>query len=147
MQLLPGFIFGVALIIPNFNQSRLPNNWVLLMPLLFSMLNVFLLFFGMMLGILNNSYSDKSGDILIALVSGIVFISAFNIFYGLERPLLTYLLLGVIGVAISLLWDYLYFTPRDKEDNLGTMLGIWQFSIGLTVVLLVDIKPRQAIKV
>jgi len=109
VQLLPGFIFGVALIIPNFKQSRLPNNWVLLMPLLFSMLNVFLLFFGMMLGILNNSYSDKSGEIFLGLVSGIVFIAVFNIFYGLERPLLTYLLLGVI-VAISLLWDYLFYS-------------------------------------
>lgn len=127
----PGLLFGIALTLPHYDKSKKQNIAITTLPLFMILLCNFSLVFGLFLGLINNSYSDKTGVVILGAVSSFLFLIVLEKYYPIQNRKTTYFIIIILGVLSTLIGDTLFLLPRSKELNFGKMISIWEFLIGL----------------
>jgi hypothetical protein len=133
--IIPGFLLGLALTLPHFDGSKKQLIAVLTLPIFMIILWLISLGIGMFLGIINDSYDDKTGVIILGLISSLLFTVIIDLYYSIRNKLITYSIIIILGVFGSLVGDRLFLTPHDKELNFGKMISIWEILIGLGLTI------------
>ena len=137
---LPGLLFGLALTIPHFDKSRKQIIAITTLPILMILLWIIIMVVGLGLGILNNSYSDKTGVIVLGISSSLLFMFIIDQYYPIENKKTSYIFIIFLGLVSTLTSDYLFPTPHSKELNFGKMILIWEILIGLGLTILTRFK-------
>ncbi len=141
--LLPGLLFGLALTIPQFDKSRRQLIALLTFPILMILLWIVIMTIGLGLGILNNSNTDKTGVVILGILSSFLFTVVLDQFYPIENKINSYLLIIVLGVISTMTSDYLFKTSHSKELNLGKIILIWEIFIGLGLTIFVKYDSKK----
>ena len=133
--LLPGFLFGLALTIPHFDKSRKQIIALTTLPVLMILLWILIMVAGLGFEILNNSYTDKTGVVILGILSSLLFMVIIDHYYPIENKKTSYTLIIILGLISTLTCDYLFLTPHFKELNLGKMIFIWELLVGLGLII------------
>jgi len=134
----PGILLGLAVTIPHFDKSRKQIIALSTLPLVMTLLWFFCLGIGLIFGIVNNSYDDKTGVIFLGLISSFLFAVIIDLYYPISNKIFSYSTLIVLGITSTLLCDYLFLEPNSKELNLGKMILIWEILVGLGLTIFVE---------
>jgi hypothetical protein len=138
--IVPGILFGLAITIPHFDRSRKQIIALLTFPVLMILSWIFIAGIGLGLGIINNSYSDKTGPVILGVSSSVFFLIILEQYYPIENKKISILVLIVLGIISTLICDFLFLTPHSKELNIGNMITIWEIMIGLGLTFIVKFK-------
>jgi len=133
--LLPGLLFGLALTIPHFDKSRKQIIALTTLPVLVTLIYLFSIGIGLRFEFINNSYSDKTGVIIVGIISSLTFIFVVDQYYPVENKKTSYIVIIVFGIISTLICDYFFPTPHSKELNLGKMIFIWELLVGLGLII------------
>lgn len=126
----PGLFFGLALTLPHFDNSRKQIIAITTLPIIMILLWLSCFSIGMFFGIINNSDSDKSGIVVLGIVSSSLFLVILDQYYPIQNKKLTYSIIIILGILSTMIGDTFYLTPHSKELNFGKMIFIWEFLIG-----------------
>lgn len=135
--LLPGLLLGLALTIPHFDRSRKQLIALTTLPVFLSLLYLFSIGIGLGLGIINNSYSDKTGVVIVGIVSSLFFTLIVDQYYSINNKKMSYIIIVILGITSALFCDYLYIEPHSKELNIGKIIAIWEITIGFGLTVFV----------
>ncbi len=131
----PGLLFGIALTLPHYDKSRKQNIAITTLPIFMILLCTFCLAFGLFLGLINNSYSDKTGLVILGAVSSFLFLVVLEKYYPIQNRKTTYIIVIIFGVLSALIGDTLFLEPHSKELNFGKMISIWEILVGLGLTI------------
>jgi len=135
--LLPGLLFGLAITIPHFDKSRKQIIALMTLPIFMILLWILTIAIGLGFGIINNSYTDKTGVIIIGLLSSFLFAIIIDKYYPIVNRKTSYILIIILGLISTLSCDYLFKTPHSKELNFGRMIFIWEVLMGFGLTIFV----------
>jgi hypothetical protein len=133
--LLPGLLFGLALTIPHFDKSRKQIIAITTLPIFMILLWILSVAVGLGFGIINNSYTDKTGVIILGIISSLLFAVIIDQYYPIVNKKTSYIIIIILGITSTLICDYLFLTPHSKELNFGKMIFIWELLIGLGLTI------------
>ncbi len=129
--LLPGFLLGIALALPHFNKTRKQVIAITTLPILMILLCIICAAIGMAFGMINNSYKDKTGVIILGAISSALFLLLLDQYYSILNKKTTFLIVILLGVVSALIGDILFLTPHSKELNFGKIIFVWETLVGL----------------
>jgi hypothetical protein len=135
--LLPGLLFGLAITIPHFDRSRKQIIALTTLPIFMILLWILSIAIGLGFGIINNSYTDKTGVIILGLISSFLFTIIIDQYYPIVNRKTSYILIIILGLISTLSCDYLFKTPHSKELNFGKMVFIWEVLMGFGLAIIV----------
>ena len=135
--MLPGFLFGLALTIPHFDKSRKQIIALTTVPVFMILLWILSIAVGLGFGMINNSYTDKTGVVILGILSSLLFTFIIDQYYPIVNKKTSYILIVILGLIGTLTCDYLFLTPHSKELNIGKMISIWELLIGLGLTIFV----------
>lgn len=141
--LAPGFLFGLAVSLPHFENKKKQIVSTIAFPICMSLLWTFVMIIGLVLSILNNSYTDVTGTVIIGLLSGFSFMFIYDLFYRVKNKFAAYFSIIALGLASALICDYLFLEPHTKEQNLGRMTFIWDTLIGIGLITVVKTEKED----
>ncbi len=87
--------------------------------------------------IINNSNTDKTGVVILGIISSLLFTVIIDQYYPIVNKKTSYILMIFLGLISALTCDYLFPTPHSKELNFGKMILIWEILIGLGLTIFV----------
>ena len=129
--ILPGLLFGLALTIPHFDKSRKQIIAITTFPVFMILLWILSIATGLGFGMINNSYTDKTGVVILGILSSFLFTVIIDQYYSIVNKKTSYILIVILGIIGTMTCDYLFLTPHSKELNIGKMISIWEILIGL----------------
>jgi len=135
--LLPGLLFGLALTIPHFDNSIKQIIALTTLPVFMILLWFLSMAVGFGFEIINNSNTDKTGVVILGIISSLLFTVIIDQYYPIVNKKTSYILMIILGLISTLTCDYLFPTPHSKELNLGKMILIWEVLIGLGLTIFV----------
>jgi quinol-cytochrome oxidoreductase complex cytochrome b subunit len=83
--ILTGILFGLALTIPNFDKSRKQIIAIVTLPIVMVMLYVVSIGLGLVFGFINNSYTNKTGIIIVGIISAFCFVFVIDQYYSIKK--------------------------------------------------------------
>ena len=96
--LLPGLLFGFALTIPHFDRSRKEIIAITTLPVFMILLWILVMVVGIGLGVINNSYTDKTGVIFVGVISSLLFLLIIGSYYPIANKKVLYIVLSLIHI-------------------------------------------------
>lgn len=144
--LVPGLLFGLALAIPHIKKYRKHIITLIAFPFVMALLCTWFMGLGLLLGLINNSYSDSKGVILVGIICSLSFLFIIDQYFPITNRITSYTIIALLGIISALIGDYLFLKPHSKELNFGKMIVIWEVIIGLGLVLCVrfDWMPEES---
>jgi len=130
-------LLGLALVIPHFDKSRKQIIALVTLPFIITLMCVFTMGIGIVLGIINNSYSDKTGVVVVGIISSLLFTFIIDQYYPIENKKTSYTILLILGISSALICDYFFLTPKSKGLNFGKMIFIWEGIVGFGLTMFV----------
>ena len=143
---VPGLLIGLALTIPHFDKSRKQIIALLTMPIFMTLLWVFIMILGLWFGMITKSDSDKTGVIILGIVSSFLFMALIEFYYPTVNTKTAFLIIVILGIASTLLGDHYFLRPSSKEQYLGKMILIWEVIVGLGLTIFVRYRWMTKIK-
>jgi len=133
----PGILFGLALTIPHFDKSKKQIIALVTLPFLMTLIYIFTMGIGIGFGFINNSYTDKTGVVLVGIISSLLFTVIIDQYYPIANKMTSYIIIVILGITSALICDYHFLTPNSKELNFGKMIFIWEGLVGFGLTMFV----------
>ncbi|TPG31360.1 hypothetical protein [Flavobacterium pectinovorum] len=133
---LPGFLFGISVIIPRLFPDVFKNFKRLLRTLIYYILLwCFSIIVMSSLQILTNSINDKTPYLIVGTLTGMAMSFLVDFQFGFENKKVAYISITVLSILSCLIFDYYYPNPGDKELYTGIQIFIWNTMVGLGLTL------------
>jgi hypothetical protein len=140
---LPGFLFGIAITIPNvlpdYKKHMKQIRTILIYPIIYAISVAFYTVFEFV----TSSASDKSPFLIIGIISGIAIGITYDWQFNLKNKPIGIFTIVTASVIALILGDYFYPYPNDKEENIGKLIAFWEIIVGLA--LLVNTKMERTV--
>lgn len=134
--LLPGYIFGLAITIPNVNSIE-GTGWKIVSIIFFPYLTMAIYFLNTMISfaLLSIKLIELTASLMIiGMMSSILVFWLFNFFYSRKIKILNYFIVTVLG-AISFLLVRNFIGDEGIGNHLNVLIYIWQPLVGLGISL------------
>lgn len=131
----PGFLFGIALTLPNIYPNFKSNMKQIRIILAYPVLWATCLSLSMVVQIITPLQSDKIPYILIGLLSGLIISIIYDWQFGFKKRSIAFICVIVLSIISFLLGDSLFPHSHEKELNIGKQVAIWQILVGFGLLL------------
>lgn len=133
---LPGFLFGISVMIPRLFPDVFKNLKQSLLKLLYYIL---LWFFSIIvmssMQIITNSIDDKTPYLVVGIFTGMGMSFLVDLQFGFENKKMAFISITLLSILSCLIFDYYYPNPHDKELYAGIQIFIWNILVGLGLTL------------